>query len=56
MKILENNDCLVEFPNANMIKKENNYYVVSKGNLHVFTINQVDFNDFVNIMMRILKL
>lgn len=48
VKFLDNNEYEVEFPKVNAINKENNYYIVSSGNLHVFTINTVDFNNFVN--------
>lgn len=48
VKCLGNNEYEVEFPIVREINKENEYYVVSSGNLHVFTINKVDFDDFVN--------
>lgn len=46
--VLGNNEYEVEFPKVKAINKENNYYIVSCGNLHVFTINEVEFNNFVN--------
>lgn len=48
VKSLENNEYEVEFPSVRAINKESNYYVVSSGNLHVFTLDNVDFEDFVN--------
>lgn len=48
MKFLGNNEYEVKFPKVKAINKENNYYVVSCGNLHVFTIDKIDFNCFVS--------
>jgi len=48
VKYLENNEYEVGFPVVNDIKKENNYYVVNSGNLHVFTINETNLDDFTN--------
>ena len=38
----------VDFNEINNIKKEDDYYVVNSGNLHVFSINIKDFNSFIN--------